>query len=60
MHIESVAREWLVARNCIADYLQRVGMAPTRDLAERHAAAIIADLAARQPPILLETCDEPT
>jgi hypothetical protein len=58
MSEESIAHEWLAARNIIADFLQEMRPLLPRDLHKRNAAAIIARLAAHEPPILLESAGE--
>ena len=60
MSIDQVAREWLVARNVIADFLEELLSNPAwpRDVHEGNAVAIIARLASHKPPILLTFEDE--
>jgi hypothetical protein len=57
-HLEKVAREWLVARDIIADFLQELRPDMSKDHLEHNAAAILARLANHSPPILLEFWEE--
>lgn len=49
--LDRIAKEWIAARDTIADFLFESGM--DRERAEILAEAIIARLAAHNPPILL-------
>ena len=54
--LKRIATEWLAARDVISNALCEWGMAQAGE-AERTAEAIIARLAAHDPPILLEMQD---
>lgn len=52
--LEEIGKEWLVARDIIADFLGEILSHMSRGHLEHNAAAIIARLANNKPPILLE------
>ncbi len=63
--MDTVAREWLTARNIIARFLVELDPRMSRlheegysTIAEHNAAAIIARLAGNDPPILLNFIEE--
>ncbi len=55
--MNEIAREWLAARNVIAEIIREL-VPLTRAAAEHNAAAIIARLAHHKPPILLRSEDQ--
>ena len=56
--LERVGKDWMNAKNVIRDFLSQVCPGHTLEQLDHNAAAIIARLAAHDPPLLIYSSEE--